>query len=140
MEDHFRMKKENSLDQISIESAITQLRKGGILLKFCRRAPPHFVNIRLSFDDRDLVYNRVNSSKKKKQISILRVADVEKGVTHRVFLGIFQFGQAAKLQEHAVTLSYFDKREVLRKISIACTSPEEQQLKEYKNKEKEYSF
>ena len=134
------MKKDKSFDQITTESAVTLLRKGGILLKFCRRAPPHFVNIRLSFDDRELIYNRVGA-KKRKSINMLRIADVQKGVTHRVFLGIFQFisniprggsggvgRQLGKLQEHAVTVSYFDKREVLRKLSIACTTPEEQQL------------
>ncbi|QDZ25956.1 RCC1-like regulator of chromosome condensation protein [Chloropicon primus] len=125
------MKKEASYDQVTAESAITQLRKGGILLKFCRRATPHFVNIRLSSDDRYLVYNRVGrSGQKKKYISILRIADIQKGVTHRVFLGIFQYvpGRTSKLQEHSITVTYFDKKEYLRKFSIACTSNEEQQL------------
>ncbi len=123
------VKKDASLDQITIESAITLLRKGGILLKFCRRKPPHFVNIRLSFDDSELIYNCVGK-KKRKHVSILRIADVQIGVTQRVFLGIFQFvkGQKNKLQEHAVTVTYFDKKEVLRKLSFACTSHEEQQL------------
>jgi len=123
------MKKEKSYDQVSMESAITQLRKGGILLKFCRRAPPHFVNIKLSSDVRNLVYNKVGS-KKKKLVSVMRIADVQKGVTHRVFLGIFQYvnGRTKKLQEHSLTITYFDRKEYLRKFSIACTSNEEQQL------------
>ena len=123
------MKKEASYERVTAEASVTQLRKGGILLKFCRRAPPHFVNVRLSSDGKHIVYNRVGS-KKKKQLSVLRIAGVEPGVTHRVFLGIFQYvpGRASKLQQHSITVAYFDKREYLRKFSVACSSNEEQQL------------
>ena len=72
------MKKEASYERVTAEASVTQLRKGGILLKFCRRAPPHFVNVRLSSDGKHIVYNRVGS-KKKKQLSVLRIAGVSPG-------------------------------------------------------------
>ena len=84
------------------------------------------MNVRLSSDGKHIVYNRVGS-KKKKQLSVLRIAGVEPGVTHRVFLGIFQYvpGRASKLQQHSITVAYFDKREYLRKFSVACSSNED---------------
>ena len=103
------------------ELAITQLRKGGILLKFCRRAPPHFVNIRLSFDDSELIYNSIGNlshkHKPKKCIDVLRIADVESGASSSLwnYLG----SNHQQLYNCSFTVVYFNRREILRRLTFA---------------------